>query len=277
MPGRGHQDLSVDCGDRLDPQRLHRSASGFDGTFLTPVWDECLHWQGHSPRVTLRGTITTMTWASDRRGPGVAPAGILDLNSHATEYVVDEDARTVNRIWPLARKGKEGTGVTLAMGDVQVLEDTDNALIELSCSCPRDPVDMSWDKAVRSWRYTADVPKTARPGSSSLGRFRVPSFQPRPKHSGIPKPSSVPRSNQPRSATLPTPYVVNTGHHRAPRRRLDHSAVAKRRPATASAIGLSTKTPLLLRLFLLFSLFHLKAGLCVATEALGRWRKGGSG
>ena len=109
----------------------------------------------HSPQPTPRGTLLLFDNGNYQARPFDKPKSPAATHTRIVEYAVDEEQRAVRQLWQ-SEEPENDRVVSLAMGDVDWLPQTENLLVSYGRLLPR-PVDRR-----KSWGDLADSPSWTR-------------------------------------------------------------------------------------------------------------------
>jgi len=111
---------------------------------LLDIPSEGWNWHQHSPRFTADGNLLFFNNNNYQARPFNEPLPITESPSYVVEYKINEEEKTVEKVWTSENRSIEGV-VSIAMGRVSELPETGNILAGYGALLPKEHFDeMTW-------------------------------------------------------------------------------------------------------------------------------------
>ncbi|MDB4583798.1 aryl-sulfate sulfotransferase [Draconibacterium sp.] len=121
---------------------------------LLKIPEDGLNWHQHSPRFMANGNLLFFNNNNYQARPFEKTASLQESPSYAVEYNINEQNKTVRRIWD-SKIENEKTIVSIAMGRVSEMPETGNILTCFGALLPPDHLDeMTWQNRGRFPQWT---------------------------------------------------------------------------------------------------------------------------
>jgi len=103
----------------------------------------------HSPNPTPNGTLLIFDNGNYQARPFRKPVPVPETYSRAVEYAIDEENRTVRELWQ-SEQNDEDRVISIAMGDVDWLPETENILVAYGALLTPESIDKTtWEARSR--------------------------------------------------------------------------------------------------------------------------------
>lgn len=121
---------------------------------LLDIPEDCWNWHQHSPRFTKNGNLLFFNNNNYQARPFEAASELRESPSYAVEYKINEQNKTVERIWDSKIEG-ENSLISIAMGRVSELPNSGNILACFGALLSEKNIDkMTWFNRGRFPQWT---------------------------------------------------------------------------------------------------------------------------